>query len=157
MIQDSILVCSPDPRIPHTAHCCSMMPIRVCTLLESQERFLRSHSCKCFDSTAVEKNPIRQRHIFAESSHCASNHIDKENEDNCNTSSAWLLGQIINQSQELDMTVVQKEAEEDGEKDLNCSTSKVEECLSSFQEAPKKQCEVEVFEYDNYIVCNTAR
>jgi hypothetical protein len=111
------------------------------------------------DSTPVENTPIQQRRLFAEASSRESNDDDdKENEDDHNKSSAWLLGRIQNQSQELDMTVVKKEAEEDSDRDSNCSASKVQDFLESYKETSKERCgDIAVLEDDDDIVCGTGK
>jgi hypothetical protein len=47
------------------------------------------------------------------------------------------------------MSVVKKkEAEEDGDGDSNCSASKVQDFLDSFEETLKERCDVAVLEED---------
>jgi hypothetical protein len=68
-------------------------------------------------STPVEDTPIRQQRFFPEANNCKSNN-DNNNEEvehTCQRNGAWLLGRIQNQSLDIDMNLVKKEAEEEGD------------------------------------------
>ena len=91
------------------------------------------------DSVPDENTPIRQRRLFVEADTRESdkNNEDDDDDDNDhNTSATAILRRRHNHSQELDMNLVQKEAEEDGDDgDSTCLAFEVDELSSSLLES----------------------
>jgi hypothetical protein len=101
---------------------------------------------------ANENTPIGQRRLFTQPNSRQSDDVeDVDDEHNKN------LRQIYNQSQELDMELVNEEANKDSDGDSNCSTANCQsgQVFASALESASEQLEVLVLEDDADIICNT--
>jgi hypothetical protein len=99
---------------------------------------------------ANEDTPIGQRRLFTQPDSRQSDDVeDVDDEHNKN------LRRIYNQSQELDMELVNEEANEDSDGDSNCSAAEADEFFASALESASERLEVLVLEDDADIIGDT--
>jgi hypothetical protein len=79
---------------------------------------------------ANENTPIDQRCLFTQPNSRQSDDVEDVNDEHNKN-----LCQIYNQSQELDMELVNKEANKDSDGDFNCSAAKADKFFASALES----------------------
>jgi hypothetical protein len=99
---------------------------------------------------ANENTPIGQRCLLTQPGRLESDDVEDVNDEHNKN-----LRRIYNQSVELDMDLVEEDANEEGDGDSNCSAAEADKLFFSMLESASDRRDIVVLEDDHDILCDT--